>query len=64
MLTFKERQVEKVGLVVDVYLTDGNRKPKKIGTIYRVNGGWQYQVTKKHVGEIFPTVEAVKKSLV
>jgi len=64
MLTFKERQVAKIGLVVDVFLTDGNRKPKKTGTIYRVVGGWQYQVSKKHLGEVLPTLEAVKQSLI
>lgn len=64
MVTFKDRQVAKIGLVVDVFLTDGNRKPKKTGTIYRVRGGWQYQISKKHVGEILPTIDDVKKSLV
>lgn len=62
MITYKERQAQKVGLVVDVFLNDGKRS-KKTGTIYRVVGGWQYQISKKHVGEILPSLAAVKKSL-
>jgi len=64
MVTFKDRQVEKIGLVVDVFLADGNRKPKKTGTIYRVRDGWQYQISKKHLGEVLPTLDAVKQSLI
>lgn len=58
MLTYKEREVAKVGKVIDVYLGK-----KKTGTIYRVRDGWQYQVNKKHVGEVFPTIAEVKRSL-
>ena len=56
-LTFKEREVPKVGTVVDVF-NDG----KKTGTIHRQVGGWQYQAGK-HKGEILPSIAAVKKSL-
>ena len=59
MIDFKERQVPKVGLATDVFL-DG----KKVGTIYRVIGGYQYQINKKHVGEVFPTLLQVKQSIV
>lgn len=58
MLTYKEREVPKVGTVVDVYL-----EKRKAGTIYRVVGGWQYQINKKHVGEVFPSLAEVKQSL-
>ena len=58
MITYKEREVKKVGLVIDVFL-----EKRKTGTIYRVDGGWQYQVSKKHLGEIFPTINEVKKLL-
>lgn len=58
MLTYKEREVPKVGTVVDVYL-----EKRKTGTIYRVVGGWQYQINKKHVGEVFSSLAEVKQSL-
>lgn len=67
MITYKERQVEKIGLVIDVFLSDGSKrgdaKPRKTGTIFRQVGGWRYQVSKKNFGPILPTIEAVKKSL-
>lgn len=58
-ISFKNREVAKVGTVVDVFL-DGS----KAGTIYRVVGGYQYQISKKHKGEVLPTLQAVKNSLV
>lgn len=61
-ITYQERQVPKVGLVVDVFLSDGKRK-RKTGTIYRVRDGWQYQVSKKNVGAVFTTIAEVKQSL-
>lgn len=61
MITYKNREVPKIGTVVDVFLSDGTRKARKTGTIYRVRDGWQYQVSKKHVGEVLPTIDAVKK---
>jgi hypothetical protein len=57
MITYTERTVSKVGTVVDVKL-DG----KKVGTIHRVVGGWQYQAGKA-LGEVLPTLQAVKRSL-
>lgn len=62
MITYEERQVPKIGLVIDVFLSDGKRK-KKTGTIYRVRDGWQYQISKKHVGAVFTTIAEVKQSL-
>jgi len=62
MITYKERQVPKIGLVVDVFLHDGKRN-RKTGTIYRVRDGWQYQISKKHLGEVLPSLADVKKSL-
>lgn len=62
MITYKERQVPKIGLVVDVFLGNG-KSTRKTGTIYRVPGGWQYQVSKKHLGEVLPSIDDVKKSL-
>ena len=58
MLTFKNREVQKVGIVTDVFL-----EKRKVGTIYRVVGGYQYQVDKNNVGQIYPTLNDVKKSL-
>ena len=58
MITYKEREVSKIGKVIDVFL-----EKRKTGTIYRVRDGWQYQVSKKHVGEVFATIDEVKKSL-
>jgi hypothetical protein len=40
-------------------------RPRIIGEIHQVKGGWQYwsEGKKKHGGEIFPTLQQVKDSL-
>jgi hypothetical protein len=58
MITYKNREVSKVGTVVDVFL-----EKRKVGTIYRVMGGYQYQISKNNVGQIYPTLTQVKQSL-
>ena len=57
-VSFKSREVPKIGSVTDVFVGQ-----KKSGTIHRVVGGYQYQISKKHVGEILPSLQAVKNSL-
>lgn len=57
MLTYKTRNVSN-NEVIDVYL-----QGKKIGSICKVQGGYQYQINSKHKGEVFPSVQAVKYSL-
>lgn len=58
MIIFIKRWVPNVGDVHDVFL-----EGKKVGTIHRVVGGYQYQ-TGKFNGQILPTLEEVKQSLI
>ncbi|MEM8519491.1 hypothetical protein [Janthinobacterium sp. CAN_S7] len=58
-VTFKNREVPKIGTVFDVYLGKS-----KTGTIYRVVGGYQYQISKKQLGEVLPSLQAVKNTLI
>lgn len=58
-VTFKNREVPKVGTVVDVFVGG-----KKSGTIHRVAGGYQYQISKAHTGDVLPSLQAVKNSLI
>ena len=47
---------------VNVFLK-GRTRPKKIGVIKQVMGGWAYFPTGHKPGETFPSIAAVKRSL-